>query len=145
MVLSSPVTHAFVQNLFIDIDFSIFEGRDLSRVPEALDTYKVGISYNFEHERWVGLWHGLMIQAVWEAVMTVSHFLECYHLDRFQGTDSEKQLEDAALEREGNRTYLGGVVFLDVDDDDIGPSEHVKYKIRSASYDVQDTNILKPA
>ena len=66
-------------------------------------------------------------------------------MDRFQGADSEKQLEDAAHEREGNRTYLGGVVFLDVDDDDIGPSEHVKYKIRSASYDVQDTNILKPA
>ena len=83
------------------------------------------------------------LQASWEAVKTVAYFLECYHLDRLRGADSEKQLEDIALEREGNRTYLGGVVFLDVDDSE--PSEHVKYKIRSASYDVQDTNILKPA
>ena len=84
-----------------------------------------------------------MIQATWEALITVSHFLECYHLDRFQGVDSERQLEEIALERERNRTYLGGVVFLEVDD--LGSNEHVKYKIRSASYDVQDTNILKPA
>lgn len=133
------MTHAFVQNLVIGIDFSIFEGLDLSRVPEALETYKVGILCNLEHKRWlIGF-----LQASWEAVKTVAHFLECYHLDRFQGTNSEKQLEEIALEREGNRTYLGGVVFLDVDD--MEPSEHVKYKIRSASYDVQDTNILKPA
>ena len=83
-----------------------------------------------------------MKQSIWESAITVANFLECYHLDRFQGVDSEKQLEDVAREREGNRTYLGGVVFLEVDG--LGSPEHVKYKIRPASYDVQDTNILKP-
>ena len=43
MVLSSPVTHALVQNLVIDLDFSIFDGLDLSGVSETLETYKVAI------------------------------------------------------------------------------------------------------
>ena len=42
MVLSSPVTHALVQNLVIDIDdFSVLEGLDLSLLPETLETHKV--------------------------------------------------------------------------------------------------------
>ena len=45
MVLSSPVTHALVQNLVVDIDLSIVEDLDLSRVPEVLKTYKVGWGY----------------------------------------------------------------------------------------------------
>ena len=43
MVFSSPVTHALVQNLVIDIDdFSVLKGLDLSLLPETLETHKVG-------------------------------------------------------------------------------------------------------
>ena len=43
MVFSSPVTHALVQNLVIDIDdLSVLKGLDLSLLPETLETHKVG-------------------------------------------------------------------------------------------------------
>jgi hypothetical protein len=85
-------------------------------------------------------------------------------LDRFEGVEDEVVLEQKALEMEANRTFLGGkcvlklsVVFTNatnkviafsgivfLEQNDTG-SPHTKYKIRSGSYDVQNTNTLKPS
>ncbi|CAH1795290.1 unnamed protein product [Owenia fusiformis] len=80
---------------------------------------------------------------------------ECIELDRFEGFDTEEEMEKRAQELNSDKSMLASVVFLNVDDDATGRRrrqadttgdgipKHIQYKIRMDIENVHVTNRLR--
>ncbi|XP_029368177.1 phospholipid-transporting ATPase ABCA1b isoform X2 [Echeneis naucrates] len=80
-----------------------------------------------------------------QAIMSISHFMECVNLDKLEPVSSEERLVNQSMELLEDRKFWAGIVFPDIPPNATELPAKLSYKIRMDIDNVERTNKIKDA
>uniref|UniRef100_A0A669BVQ2 ATP binding cassette subfamily A member 1 n=1 Tax=Oreochromis niloticus TaxID=8128 RepID=A0A669BVQ2_ORENI len=80
-----------------------------------------------------------------QAIMSISHFMECVNLDKLEPVSNEERMVNLSMKLLEDRKFWAGIVFLDVPSNATELPPKLNYKIRMDIDNVERTNKIKDA
>uniref|UniRef100_A0AAX7SCW7 ABC transporter domain-containing protein n=1 Tax=Astatotilapia calliptera TaxID=8154 RepID=A0AAX7SCW7_ASTCA len=80
-----------------------------------------------------------------QAIMSISHFMECVNLDKLEPVSNEERMVNVSMKLLEDRKFWAGIVFLDVPSNATELPPKLNYKIRMDIDNVERTNKIKDA